>query len=144
MTIAQMQDALADQISDELGGTANPVIADLQVDARLNPNPTPPSIDIYPGTPFTEAIAFGRTSRQYWFTVRARVSTADNEGGQDLLLSMMDDGSSESVEAAIVSIREYAGAKLGDIEGPSEFGVFRDSGGEESLLGCTWRVALIP
>jgi len=139
-----MQDALAEQITDQLCGTANPVIVDLQVDARLIPNPTPPAIDIYPGTPFTEAIAFGRTSRQYWFTVRARVSTADNEAGQDLLLSMMDDGSDESVEAAIISVREYAGAKLGDIEGPSEFGVFRDSGGEESLLGCTWRVALVP
>ena len=143
MSVALMMDALADQISDELCGTANPVITDLQVDNRLNPNPTPPSIDIYPGSPFTESIAYGAT-RQFWFTVRARVLTGDNEAGQDLLLSMMDDETAESVEAAVRSSKTYAGAKLGDVEGPTEFGIFVDSGGEGNLLGCTWRVALIP
>ena len=143
MSVALMMDALADQIQDELCGTANPVIVDLQVENRLHPNPTPPAIDIYPGTPFTEAIGYGHT-RQYWFTVRARVSMADNEAGQDLLLSMMDNATNESVEAAIRSTKTYASAQLGDVEGPTEFGVFPDSGGEGNLLGCTWRVALIP
>jgi len=138
-----MMDALADQVEESLVGTANPVIVGLQVDNRLNPNPTPPSIDVYPGSPFTESIAYGSV-RQYWFTVRARVSTADNEAGQDLLLSMMDNESDESVEAAIRSVKTYAGAQLGDVEGPTEFGVFTDSGGEGNLLGCTWRVGLIP
>lgn len=138
-----MMDALGAQLQSELCGTANPqVIENLQVDSRMNPNPTPPSIDIYPATPFTEVIAYGAT-RQYWFTVRARVNTVDNPAGQDLLLSMMDDGSAQSVEEALRSVRTYAGAKLGDIEGPTEFGSFGDSPGER-LLGCTWRVALIP
>lgn len=138
-----MMTALAAQIESAIGGTANPDIQYLQVDDRLNPNPTPPSIDIYPSTPFTEAIAYGRT-RQYWFTIRARVSTADNEGGQDLILSMMDDESPQSIEAAIRAIKTYAGAQLGDVEGPSEYGLFADPVGEGALLGCTWRVALIP
>ncbi len=139
-----MMDALADQLEDQLAGTANPqVIPNLQVENRHHPNPTPPAIDIYPSSPFTESIAFGRGARQYWFTVRARVSTADNEGGQDLLLAMMDDGSSESVEAAIRSTSDYAGARLGDVDGPTEFGDHSDVGGQGSLLGCTWRVALI-
>ena len=38
---------------------------------RLHPNPTPPCIDVYPVTPFTEAIGYGAT-RQYWFNVRAQ------------------------------------------------------------------------
>ncbi len=139
MSVALIMDALADQIDSELGT----VIENLQVENRLHPNPTPPSIDIYPGTPFTEVIGYGNT-KQYWFTVRARVHTADNEAGQDLLLSMMDNNTDESVEAAIRSTKTYAGAQLGDIEGPTEFGIFLDSGGEGSLLGCTWRVALIP
>ena len=50
----------------------------------------------------------------------------------------------ESVETAIRSTKTYAGARLGDVEGPTEFGVFVDSGGNGGLLGCTWRVALIP
>ena len=136
-------DALAEQLSDELCGTANPVIENLQVENRLHPNPTPPALDIYPSTPFTEVIGYGVT-RQYWLTVRARVSTADNEAGQDLLLAMMDQGTDESVEDAIRSARTYGGARLGDVEGPTEFGIFIDSGGEGSLLGCTWRVAFIP
>jgi len=144
-----MMDALATQIDSELGsgtgGTANPdpVIENLQVVARMNGNPTPPSIDIYPSTPFTESIAYGR-ARQYWFTVRARITTVDNMGGQNLLLSMMDDGSNESVEAALRQTKTYAGAQLGDIEGPTEYGRFGDTGAPGDLLGCTWRVALIP
>jgi hypothetical protein len=147
MTVAQMMDALAAQLQEELCGTANPpVIENLQVVARLNGNPTPPSIDIYPSTPFTEAIAYGRGSRQYWFTVRARITTVDQIAGQDLLLAMMDDGSAESVEEALRSVSggTYAGAKLGNIEGPSEYGSFGDTGAPGDLLGCTWRVALIP
>jgi hypothetical protein len=141
--IAEMQDAIATQLVATLGGTANPAIENLQVDARLNPNPTPPSIDVYPGSPFTETISYGR-NRQYWFNVRARVSTADNEAGQDLLLSMMDGTTDESIEAALASVKTYSGAQLGDIDGPTEFGLYRDTVGEESLLGCVWRVALIP
>ena len=136
--IVEIMDALAEQLTAELT-----VIEDLQVENRLHPSPTPPSIDIYPGAPFTEIISYG-AMRQYWFIVRARVSTADNEAGQELLLAMMDQGTDESVEDAIRSTSTYAGAKLGDVEGPTEFGIFVDSGGEGSLLGCTWRVALIP
>lgn len=132
-----MMSALAETLADELD------IQDLQVEDRLHPNPTPPAIDIYPSSPFTEVIAMG-ARHQYWFTVRARVSTAENEGAQDLLLAMMDSDEAESVETAIRSVKTYAGAQLGDIEGPTEFGVFVDSGGNGSLLGCTWRVALIP
>jgi hypothetical protein len=144
MTVAEMMDALGAQLEEVLGGTANPqVITNLQVVPRMNKVPTPPSIDIYPSTPFTESIAYGR-ARQYWFTVRARVNTADFLGGQDLLLSMMDDGSDQSVEEALRQQSTYAGAKLGNIEGPSEYGSFGDTGAPGDLLGCTWRVALIP
>ena len=138
MSVATIMDALAEQIEDQLG-TAIP---NLQVENRLHPNPSPPAIDIYPGTPFTEVIAF-RGKHQYWFTVRARVLTADNEAGQDLLLAMMDADEDESVETAIRSTRTYAGAKLGNIEGPTEYGLFGD-GPEGQILGCTWRVAVIP
>jgi hypothetical protein len=135
--------ALAETLQEELCGTANPVIDNLQVEDRLHPNPSPPAIDIYPASPFTEVISYG-ARHQYWFTVRARVSTAENEGAQDLLLAMMDADADESVETAIRSVKTYAGAQLGDVEGPTEFGVFLDAGGNGSLVGCTWRVALIP
>lgn len=137
-----MMDALGAQL--ETLGTANPpAIENLQVVPRMNRNPTGPSIDIYPATPFTEVIAYG-ARHQYWFTVRARVNPIDQNGGQDLLLSMMDDGSDQSVEEALRAVKTYAGAKLGDIEGPSEYGSYGDTGATGDMLGCTWRVALIP
>ena len=70
-------DALAAQIDTTLGA----VIKNLQVDGRLVPNPTPPCIDIYPGDPFIERIAFSGEYAGY-FTVRVRVSTADQEAGK--------------------------------------------------------------
>ena len=92
------------------------------------PNPTPPSIDIYPSPRSTESSATGRGTST-GSPSGHRVTTADNEGGQD---AVGDDGRrrAESVEAAIRSTKTYDGAQLGDIEGPTEFGVFIDADGE--------------
>lgn len=139
-TVAEMMDALATGIQARLCGTANPIIPELQVDNRQNPNPTPPSIDVYPGTePFTEEIGFGHGQREYNFTVRARVATSDNEAGQDLLLKMMDDAANESVEVAILTV---SGVK--SVIGPTPYAAFRDVGGQAEWLGCTWRVRFLP
>lgn len=144
-TIAAIMDALAEQISDELCGTVSPLIPELQVDGRLIPNPTPPAVDIYPGDPFQEALAYGPGNNKLNLTVRARVSTSDNEAGQDLLLAMMDPEASLSMAQAIMSDRTLGGTvgKLNVAEGPSAFGVFQDSGGQGSLLGCTWTVLVV-
>ena len=139
-------DALAAQIQNKLCGTASPqVIMGLQVDGRLIPSPTPPAIDIYPGDPFQEPFGFGPGNHRYWFTVRARVSMADNEGGQDLLLSMMDPQAATSVEQAILSDATLGGvAQLKEVDGPTAFGIFDDPGPQpERLLGCVWRVGVV-
>lgn len=139
-TIAEIMGTVATGIQAHLCGTANPVIPELQVNASQNPNPTPPCIDVYPGTePFTEQIGFGPGNRAYNFTVRARVNTIDNPAGQDLLLAMMDDGTNESVEAAILTV---TGVK--SVVGPTPYAAFRDVGGDSEYLGCTWRVSFIP
>jgi hypothetical protein len=140
-------DAMAEQLQDALCGTANPVIEQLTVTGRFVFNPTPPHIDIYPADPFTEPIAMDY-QRQMNFLVRARVSTADHEGGQDLLLSMMEPGSTTSVASAI--LQTGALTSLVDdvgVDGPSGFGIFPSVGADVtsgSLLGCTWTVAVIP
>ena len=138
-------DALADQLQDELCGTANPVIPYLQVDGRMVPSPTPPAIDIYPADPFQEAMSFGLPQNNWiWLTVRARVTTADSEGGQDLLLSMMDPEATTSVAQAIMADKTLGGVvhRLSILAGPSAFGVFEDTGGDGNLLGCTWTVQI--
>jgi len=139
-TLTQIMDAMAAQLEDEIG----PLIENLQVQGRLIPSPTPPSIDIYPGDPFQDLLTFG-AQNELFFTVRARVHTADNEAGQELLLSMMDPESATSVAQAIRSDRKLGNtvSQATVVEGPSAFGVFTDAGGEGSLLGCTWRVRVL-
>lgn len=151
-TLVEIMEALANQIRTNLAtavGTADPVIEDLQVEPLLNINPTPPSIDVYPADPFQEAIAFGRANNNMRFTVRARVTTAEHQEGQRLLLSMMDPRSDASVALAITAagtatpthslggVVEHVG-----VEGPSNYGVFVENDG--SLLGCTWTAVVIP
>lgn len=145
-TIPQMMDALALRLQTQLCGTVNPVIEQLQVDGRLIPNPSPPSIDVYPDEDFIESTGFGHNQKMYAFQVRARVGTSDNEAGQDLLLSMMDDEGTASVEAAIWADKTLGGvATVKTVIGPSAYGLFLIPGQVgTNLIGCTWRVTVQP
>lgn len=142
-TLATIMDALAAQLQSQLAG-----IPELQVDGRLIPSPTTPALDIYPGDPFMEPLAMRKGNNLFFLTVRARVSTADNEAGQDLLLSMMDMTGSTSVAQAILSSKTIGGvvSNVSITEGPSAYGVFQDTGAQDTrnLLGCTWTVRVIP
>lgn len=132
---------------DELGSTLTDVLSsEWQVVPRLNANPTSPSVDIYPADPFrsTEEAGFGEISGALFFTVRARVSTLDNDAAQDLLLELMDDESSYCVAAALMDDQTLNGlASSVDVDGPSGFVSFVDSGGEGALLGVTWRAEVL-
>lgn len=105
-------------------------------------NPSPPSLDVYPANPAMTPLAYGG-SREMFITVRCRVSNADSEGGQDLLLSMMDPEATTSVAAALLSDPKLGG-KCDDlsVDGPSGYGTFPPDG--SNLLGCTWDVRILP
>jgi hypothetical protein len=108
----------------------------LQVYPFLNSTPTPPSLDIYPGAPFQSGAGFGVGQSQVWFTIRARVSTADQEAAMKLLLRMMDPNDAASVEAAIADTAAVTS------DGVSEFREYlEDSASNGRLLGCEWRVS---
>ena len=149
-TLAAIMDALATQIDNEIGsrGTADALIENLQVESRLVFNPTPPVVDIYPADPFQDALAFGKGNNELFLTVRARVTTADHEAGQDLLLQMMDPEADTSMAQAILADRDLGGTveRLNISAGPTSFGVFPAAPGTtgENLLGCTWTVRVIP
>jgi hypothetical protein len=142
-TLSEIKDALAAQLQDTLCGTADPLIEGLQVTAGMNLNPTPPSIDIYAAETFTERVGFD--SWQLNFVVRARVSSAEHEGGQDLLDTMMDPRSENSVRAALEGNDDLGGTVdslfVGEVSGLS---VFPSSGPEGSLMGCAWPVQVLP
>ena len=112
----------------------------------LELNPTPPSIDMYPGDPFQASLGFDKhgapRERKLFFTVRARVSTADSQAGQQLLLELLDPNG--GVEDAIVTDQTLGGvvsAVAVAEEGVSGIRQYvTDTPTGQSLLGCEWRV----
>jgi hypothetical protein len=113
------------------------LIEGLQVYGFMNTNPTPPSLDVFPGDPFQTGAGFRAGSTQVWFTVRARVSTADQEAGQKLLLRLLDTHDVASVENALADTATVT------VEGVSGFREYlEDSASNGRLLGCEWRVTL--
>jgi hypothetical protein len=143
-TLEEIQQAMATQIEAEIQGTASPRIEDLQVTHLMNIDPTPPSIDIYPADPSQEALTFGKANNERSVTVRARVSTSDHQGGQSLLLTLMDPSALTSVAKAITSDRTLGGKVSGlGVSGPSGFGLYADAGGQGSLMGCVWTVRMM-
>ena len=97
---------LMDEMADTLLAVVGPAVTEteVQVTGRLNPNPTPPSIDIYPGDPFRDVTTAGfqQIGGELLFTVRARVTTVDNVAGQNLLLRLMDDDDAISVAGTLM------------------------------------------
>ena len=144
-TLVEIQDALADQVYDELCGTANAPIANLQADGLMVPSPSPPAIDIYQDETPREALGFGRGNLIYMLVVRARVTTADNEEGQRLLISMMDAAAETSVLQAITADRTLGGVvRRTEVTNQSAMGTWPATGLDGDLLGCTWTVRVIP
>ncbi len=138
--------AIVGQVEETLGGTASPQIVEgLNVYPMLETNPTPPAIDIFPGTPFQEASAFGPANNTMNFDVRARINTPDSGGAQEVLLGMMDPNATESVAQAILSDRTLGGT-IDDlnVEGPSDYGTFIEPSGAGAFMSATWRVVVYP
>jgi hypothetical protein len=79
----------------------------------------------------------------FWI-IRARVTTADEPAGQDLLYAMMDPRNLESLVQALLYDDTLGG--LVDsltVEPPADYGMWTSPGQTNGLLGCTWRAAVI-
>jgi hypothetical protein len=131
MTTTELWDAIAAALVP-LGAE----IDGLQVLGRgmLNPNPTPPSLDVYPGDPFLTGAGMGVGQSRAYFTIRARVGTADSEAGQRLLVRLLDPQDPASVEAAVQDVAVVVP------DGTSGFREY-DAGEGNRLLGAEWRVS---
>jgi hypothetical protein len=121
-------------------------IPDLQVLPYMNGNPSPPSIDVYPDTPFMSGSGFGDDA-ELFFLVRARTTFADSIAGQQGLYRMLDPSGPGSVQAALESDQTLGGVvqTLAVVEeGVSGFTEFiEDAATGGRLVGCTWRVRVI-
>jgi hypothetical protein len=120
----------------------------VQVEPRMIPNPTPPTIDIFPGdTPRDrESAAMADWDDDgYFITVRVRVATADNFAGQDLLLAFVDPTDPLSIGQALYdepTLNGYA-ADL-DIVAQTGYIAIPDLDGAATRLGCQWTVRVLP
>jgi hypothetical protein len=143
-----LMQAMADQIAGSVDGLViNGNTVNVQVEPKLVVNPTPPTIDIYPGSVArdTESAAFDDISGGYLLTVRTRVSTADNEAGQDLLLRFMDDTDDLCIAAALFADPTLDGwASSLTMRDPTGYTMFPDPGGEGALLGFSFTAIVLP
>jgi hypothetical protein len=140
--ITEIMDAMAAKIATAVTNTSFPV----QVHGRYVPNPTPPCIDMLPGQPSreNELAGFGDLMGGLIFTVRARVTTADNEAGQDLLLALMDDEHAFSIAGALEEDQTLNGTAVSvDVNALTGFIPYTDAGSEGQLLGCEWLVTVV-
>lgn len=139
-TLAEIMDALADQIRDALDDVTD---VDVQVEGRWVSNPTPPCVDVYPADPSAdqELRAFGELIGGELVTVRARVDMTDTVAGQDLLLAFMDDEDPLSISAALRTDTTLNGvASSLDVRSRTGFVRFLESG---DFMGCLWQLVVI-
>lgn len=136
-TLAEIMDALADLIRDEI---TNATDVDLQIEPRAVFSPSPPTIDMYPSDPSEDAAyaGFGEFDGAFLLTVRARVSTADQDAGEDLLLAFMDDGDLSISEAILTDPLLGGIARVAPLgrTGYRDFPIPGTDNG--AYLGCLW------
>jgi hypothetical protein len=76
-------------------------------------------------------------------TVRARVSTADHEAGQGLLLAFMDDEDDLSIVNALTDDPTLNGMGQIDVRGRTGYALFPVPAGDGVLLGCLWNAIVL-
>lgn len=133
--LIEIMDEMANQIRAAVVAVTD---VDVQVEGRMVLNPTPPTIDIFPGDSSRDgnSAAFDDVNGGYLFTVRARVNTADSEAGQDLLLAFMDDTDDLCLALALLDDKTLNGlASSLDVRDPSGYRLFEVPSGEGAYLG---------
>lgn len=135
---------------DQLATTVRAVVVlsdfDVQVEPRMVLNPSPPTVDMYPGDPFRDpqTAGFDDLDGAYVLTVRARVHTADDDAGQDLLLAFMDDENALSIQVALEDDQTLNGLATQVVAADNTgYRIYQDVSGAGAWLGCEWRVLLI-
>lgn len=141
-TLAQILDELADEIRDTLAGVTDITV---QVEPGWLPAPDVPAIDIYPSDPSDdpELAAFGEELGGELITIRARVSAADIDAGQALLLAFMDDEDELAIVNAISDRTLNGTAAAISFRSRSGYREFPDLSGEGAWLGCLWNLVVV-
>lgn len=135
---------------DEMAATLREAVSTddfpVQVELGYIVNPTGPTLDIYPSDPSGDLVGagFGGLEGQLFFTVRARISTADYDAGQEALIQFGDIEDDLSVAAALMADQTLGGHASSVLVGaPTGFRQYVDIGSEGALLGREWQVTVM-
>lgn len=134
---------MADQIRTTLDGVNT---IEVQVEPQYVLNPSPLTIDIYPGDVARDSAsaAFGDDGG-YLLTVRARINTPDFDGAYDVLLSLMDDEDSLCLAQALLDDPTLNGhASDLDVRDPTGLRAYETPSGEGAHLGFQFTAIVLP
>jgi hypothetical protein len=127
--------------------TGDERLMELQAVPFMLINPTPPSVDIFPADPFQDVSSFGPGSRRTLWTARARVSTADDVSGQEVLLLLMEVNTDTSLRHVLENDSGVAALVDGiSVGGPTGYRLYREPSPSQdlqhqgALLGCEWQI----
>ena len=140
--LREILDEMTEQVRDALTSTTFPV----QVERGMVLNPTPPCVDVYVTDPARDffTAGFGDIAGGYQITVRARVQTADNDSGQDLLISFMDDTDELCIPLAVLTDPSLNGrAASTDLVSVSGHRAYETPDGN-AHLGAQWDFVVTP
>lgn len=144
---AGLQDVL-EAVADQIRNVLEAVDAvDVQVEPRMVLNPSPLTVDVYPGDPSRDedSAAFDEVSGGYLLTVRSRIHTADFDAAYDLLIALMDDEDGLSLANALLDDPTLNGwAAAIDVRNFSGLRAYEHPSGEGAHLGFQFTVLAIP
>lgn len=135
---------LAQVLRDDIGGALATENIDCVVEPRFVLSPSEsPCIDMYPAPRDSRSAAMGDITGFYVVNVRARVTMADNESAQDVLMDMTDDGHDLCVAASVESDPTLNGwASFVGVDPDGFSGLLDMSQPGRQMIGCTWRVLI--
>lgn len=139
--------AIVDEMADQIRSTLEAVdTIEVQVEPRMVLNPSPLTIDIYPGDLARDgqSAAFDDVSGGYFITVRARINTADFDSAYDILLALMDDDDDLCLGVALVdepTLNGYATSL--DVRDVTGLRAYESLSGEGAHLGFQFTVLVI-
>ena len=146
-TIAQVMDAMAAQLENELQPSA-PVV--LHIEPRAFSVAETPAIDMLIASPTGLEAGLAGYNELYGgipITIRVRVSTADLYSGEDLLLALIDDEGDLSIVKALDSDHSLGGwaqdLKWNDGFPWSGYTDFTDVNGDGFFLGSLLQVVVL-
>jgi len=135
---------LADVLRADIGAALASDNVDAEIEPRLVLSPSEsPCIDMYQAPRDGASAAMGDISGFYVLNVRARVTMADDESAQDVLVDMSDDDHELCLAASLESDQSLDGwATFVGVDPDSFSGLLDMSSPGRQMIGFTWRVLI--